>query len=210
MAFESVPIKNEARPNDRVYEAASAPDNEIVAPDGWDGVVSLWKGKSGFKSRALVLALDPNAARFYNRPAGKSPGRYPLRLVDAPRGNPRMESSPMQVQVHTDNHIKGSEELVSKVEGEVRGVIDRFHDQITRVEVHLHDLNGAKKGDHHMRCLMEARVAGYQPLAVSCEAATLDEAVTGAAVKLEHSLEHTIGKLSQHKGRTSFGGEQTI
>ena len=64
MAFESVQIKNEARPNDRVYAAASAPDNEIVAPDGWDGVVSLWKWKSGFKSRALVLAPDPNAAIF--------------------------------------------------------------------------------------------------------------------------------------------------
>ena len=116
----------------------------------------------------------------------------------------------MQVQVHTDNHIKGSEELVKKVEGEVLGVIDRFIDQLTRVEVHLNDLNGAKGGDHHMRCVMEARISGHQPAAVSCEAATLDEAVTGAAVKLEHSLEHTLGKLAHRKGRTSFGGDQTI
>jgi ribosome-associated translation inhibitor RaiA len=115
----------------------------------------------------------------------------------------------MLVQVFTDDHIKGTEKLNGQVEAEVGGVIGRYGEQITRVEVYLSDLN-AKKGGIDKRCLMEARIAGHQPLAVSHEAATLDEAITGAAEKLERSLDHTLGKLGHHKGNTSMGGDQKI
>jgi len=116
----------------------------------------------------------------------------------------------MLVQVNTDNHIKGGEELARRVEAEVEGTLVRFGEQITRVEVHLHDENGPKGGDRDLRCLMEARVAGHQPVAVSCAAASLDDAVAGAVDKLEKALDHLFDKLTNHKGRTSFGGDQAI
>jgi ribosome-associated translation inhibitor RaiA len=115
----------------------------------------------------------------------------------------------MQVLVHTDNHIKGSDDLSSRVEATVDGALERFGEQVTRVEVHLHDLNGHKHGIDK-RCVMEARIAGHQPLAVTHDAASLDDAIAGAADKLENSLDHTLGRLDHRKGRMSFGGDQTI
>jgi ribosome-associated translation inhibitor RaiA len=115
----------------------------------------------------------------------------------------------MQVLVHTDNHIKGSDELSTRVEATVEGALERFGPQVIRVEVHLHDLNGHKHGIDK-RCVMEARLAGHQPLAVSHDAASLDDAIAGAADKLEKSLDHTLGRLDHKKGRTPLGGDQTI
>ena len=116
----------------------------------------------------------------------------------------------MQVQVHTDNHINGHEALIDRVTAEVEDSLERFAAQITRVEVHLEDMNAAKHGADDKRCLMEARLAGHQPIAASHKAASLDEAITGAAERLTHALDHTLGKLQHKKGRTSYGGDQII
>ena len=116
----------------------------------------------------------------------------------------------MQVQVHTDNHITAHQPLIDQVTTEVEDTLERFRDQITRVEVHLHDQNGPKHGSDDKRCLMEARLAGHQPLVASHDAESLNAAISGAAAKLEQIIEHTIDKLGHKKGRTSFGGDQTI
>jgi hypothetical protein len=54
------------------------------------------------------------------------------------------------------------------MEAVVRDSLDRFSEQITRVEVHLSDQNSDKKfGNEDKRCLLEARLAGLQPISVS-------------------------------------------
>ena len=116
----------------------------------------------------------------------------------------------MLVQVNTDNHIEGTEALSSQVEAVVEGALGRFGEQITRVEVHLRDVNGHKGGDHDKHCLMEARIAGHQPISVSHDAGNLDEAIDAAAGKLERALDHLFDKLGHKKGRTSYGGDQEI
>jgi ribosome-associated translation inhibitor RaiA len=103
----------------------------------------------------------------------------------------------MQVQIHTDRNIEGDAALTGSVEAVVRDSLSRFGDQVTRVEVHLSDLNGQKAGPDDKRCLLEARVAGRQPVAVSHEAATLHQAVTGAARKLKNNLAKTFGRLKR-------------
>jgi Sigma 54 modulation protein / S30EA ribosomal protein len=78
----------------------------------------------------------------------------------------------------------------------VRGALDHFSNRITRVEVHLSDQNSDKKpGTADMRCLLEARLAGLQPIAVSHQATTLEQAIEGAAEKLKHSLDTVLGRL---------------
>ena len=116
----------------------------------------------------------------------------------------------MHVELNTDNHIAGGDALSRRVESEVEGALGRFGDRIVRVIVHLHDENGPKSGDRDKRCLMEARVAGHQPVAVSHESESLDDAIASAAEKLEHALDHILGKLENKKGRVSHGGEQVI
>jgi ribosome-associated translation inhibitor RaiA len=99
----------------------------------------------------------------------------------------------MQIQINSDHHITGSPELAGQVQALVRDTLDRYSDRITRVEVHLNDINGVK-GGADKRCLMEARLGGLGPVAVNHEAENLDLAINGAMEKLERALEHKLGK----------------
>jgi ribosome-associated translation inhibitor RaiA len=107
----------------------------------------------------------------------------------------------MQVLVNSDHHIVGGEDLTERVRGVVEGRLERFAGRITRVEVHLNDLNGSKLGERDKRCMMEARVGGLKPIAVSHEAPTLTEAIHAAADKLERAIGHSLGKLGESPGR---------
>jgi ribosome-associated translation inhibitor RaiA len=73
--------------------------------------------------------------------------------------------------------------------------VDRFADRLTRVEVHLNDVNGPKHGERDKRVTMEARVPGRAPVAVANEAGSLLEAIEGASRKLERALEHAFGRM---------------
>jgi ribosomal subunit interface protein len=115
----------------------------------------------------------------------------------------------MQVEVRTDNNISGSAALIENVAQELREALGRFGKQITRVEVHLRDVNGPKKVGDDKSCLLEARLAGRQPLVVSHEAGSLRLAIDGATDKLERALDKLLDKLNERKGRPSFGGEET-
>lgn len=102
----------------------------------------------------------------------------------------------MQVQFNTDESIDGHEALGRHAEDVVRKELDRFTGQVTRVEIHLKDVNSEKFGENDKHCLMEARIAGRQPIAVNEQAATLHQAIDGAARKLKRSLDATFGKLA--------------
>ena len=112
----------------------------------------------------------------------------------------------MQVQVTTDNHIDGSEGLTEHVRATVESAFVKYQDRITRVIVHFTDENSHKTGENDKRCAMEVRPAGHQPLGATNLASTMDEALDGAADKLVHMLEHTFGRLGNHKGGMPMGG----
>lgn len=101
----------------------------------------------------------------------------------------------MLIKVNTDNHIDGSAEMAAGVEAVVEDTLAHFAERLTRVEVHLSDENSHKGGDRDKRCVMEARAQGLQPIAVTHDAGTADEAVDGAAEKLKHALETHFGRL---------------
>ena len=102
----------------------------------------------------------------------------------------------MIVQIHTDPNIESTEALKNQVEALVAGAVARFADRISRVQVHLGDENSsAKGGANDKRCMIEARVDGRPPIAVTAQAATLDEAMDGAADKIERSLARDMERL---------------
>jgi len=101
----------------------------------------------------------------------------------------------MHIQVNSDNSIEGREELATRVEAVVEEALSRFSNQITRVEVHLSDENSHRSGQNDKRCMMEARLENRRPTAVTHRAATLDQAINGAADKLQRSIESTLGRL---------------
>ncbi|VVP78398.1 hypothetical protein PS925_00241 [Pseudomonas fluorescens] len=101
----------------------------------------------------------------------------------------------MQIQVNSDNHIQSSQRLEEWVRTTIESTLERYEEDLTRVEVHLADENGDKPGPHDMRCQLEARPKGHQPISVTHRADSLEQAIDGAAEKLEHALEHLFGKL---------------
>lgn len=101
----------------------------------------------------------------------------------------------MQIQISTDHNIEGHEALATQVSGVVENALSRFSEHITRVEVHLSDENSDKKSSYdNMRCMIEARLEGRQPIAVTHQADTLDQAVDGAADKLSRLIETILGR----------------
>jgi hypothetical protein len=114
----------------------------------------------------------------------------------------------MQIQINTDDNIAGREELAHRVEAVVNSALSRFSNKITRVEIHLSDENAGKSANNDKRCLMEARPAGRQPISVTHQGDTLEEAYTGAAEKLQRSLESSMGRQSGQKGGATIRKEE--
>ena len=102
----------------------------------------------------------------------------------------------MILEIHTDNYIKSSDDLKAQVEAQVASAVERFADRISRVQVHLGDENSDSKGGAaDKRCMMEARLEGRPPIAVTHKAPTLEQAMDGAAEKLERSIDSMLGRL---------------
>ncbi len=100
----------------------------------------------------------------------------------------------MLIQLNHDESVEGHEALGRHAEEVTRKALERFDDHVTRVEIHLRDVNGEKAGDRDKHCLMEARVAGRRPIAVRDQADSLHQALDGAARKLVRRLDSTLGK----------------
>lgn len=104
----------------------------------------------------------------------------------------------MQVQIHTDHHIEGTEAMNHWVSSSVKDALARFSAQISRVEVHLSDENSGKKtSPENKQCMLEARLEGHQPLAVKHHAASLNQALDGAAEKLVRLIDNTLGRTAR-------------
>ncbi|OAI15592.1 ribosomal subunit interface protein [Methylomonas lenta] len=106
----------------------------------------------------------------------------------------------MQIQINTDHNIEGHEAMAAHVSSIVESALSQVSDHITRVEVHLSDENSDKKhGNVDIRCMMEARLEGHQPVAVTHHAEALHPAVDGAADKLCRLIDSTLGRLRDQK-----------
>ena len=116
----------------------------------------------------------------------------------------------MQIQINTDRNIEGDAGLTSHVSSTVEAALSRFAGHISRVEVHLSDENSSKKeSKEDIRCMLEARITGKEPVAVTHEAATIHQAVDGALDKLTRLLDSTLGKQRDKRGRQASPGADT-
>ena len=104
----------------------------------------------------------------------------------------------MLIQLNTDKNLVGTEKLSAYLNSFISEELSRFSHQITRVEVHLSDENGPKEGQNDKRCLIEARLEGMKPIAVTNNANTHEQAVEGAIEKLKTSLDSMLGRMRNH------------
>jgi ribosome-associated translation inhibitor RaiA len=108
----------------------------------------------------------------------------------------------MQIQVNTDRNIEGHEAMAEQVSGVVENALSRFSTRITQVELHLSDENSNKKGGNDdIRCMIETRLEGLRPIAVTHQAATVEQSVDGAADKMVNLIETTLGRIQRKERR---------
>lgn len=104
----------------------------------------------------------------------------------------------MIIQFNTDKNINGDEEHELYFSARIEESLKRFESSLTRIEVHLSDVNSSKDGLNNKLCLLEARIEGMQPISVSCHADTIETSVDGALNKLKASLTTILGRLQNH------------
>lgn len=101
----------------------------------------------------------------------------------------------MHVQINAAEGIKVSEALAQHIHRSLETVEKRFGDRVTRIEVHLKDINGPKGGpDKH--CMLEARLRGLDPMKAESTSEDAYNGVRLAAERLEKVLDKRIGKLA--------------
>ncbi|MFC9999932.1 ribosomal subunit interface protein [Nocardia sp. NPDC127526] len=110
----------------------------------------------------------------------------------------------MQIQVFADKHIGGGAALIEQARDAIESILDRFADQLTRVEAHITDVNGHKGGSEDKKCNLEARIKGQPPVATNHKAPTAEEAYLGAAESMAHLLDSRFGRLHHTKGGESI------
>lgn len=103
----------------------------------------------------------------------------------------------MKIQFNTDKTINGDERHRQHFTTLLEDGLKRFDSHLSRIEVHLSDENGEKEGLKDMKCVLEARIEGRQPLVVTCQAAKPELAVSGAMDKMKSAMDTIIGKLKE-------------
>lgn len=114
----------------------------------------------------------------------------------------------MKIAVSTDTRTDRKAATAASYSTIVESGLSRFANRLTRVEVHLSDINGPKGGVDR-RCAIEARPASHQPVAVNHEATSDLEALRGALDKMSRKLGSTFDRLDDHRGGTSASGLPT-
>ena len=102
----------------------------------------------------------------------------------------------MLIEVRTDGNIQGSEQFSDRVKTVLQTALDRFGDRIRRVDVHLSDAISNKIGHDDKCCMIEARRDGREPIVVTHQETTMDQAIHGAVDSLKKSVESAFGKES--------------
>jgi ribosome-associated translation inhibitor RaiA len=110
----------------------------------------------------------------------------------------------IKVQVNASNDIDNKDSLESWASDFLNEQLARFDQDLTSIEVQLTDENHAVKGGVDKRCMLEARVNGRTPVAVTNYGTNQNLAIRGAADKLEHALDHALGKVREHRVRETI------
>ena len=100
----------------------------------------------------------------------------------------------MKILVNSDSSIAMDAKLAKNIMGEAAEILDRFSDRLTRVEIHLTDIDRGKTGKVDKRCLVEVRAAKMKPLVASAQTREVTTSVSQAMAKISRALNTSLGK----------------
>lgn len=104
----------------------------------------------------------------------------------------------MIIQLNADNNLDIHAEFGDTLKEMLTNGLSHYSEHITRLEVHLSDKNSGKHAPNDKRCMLEARLEGKQPIAVTAEANTYEQAAKAATDKLKALLQTIIGRQRNH------------
>lgn len=104
----------------------------------------------------------------------------------------------MIIQINAGKNLNVNKEYSSQLDSLLTEELSRYSEHITRLELHLSDQDGTKESLCDKKCILEVRLEGRQPIAVSATSNTYDQAVDSAIDKIKASLNTIIGKLRDH------------
>lgn len=103
----------------------------------------------------------------------------------------------MIIQLNADKNLTIHTEYENQIIEKLSKELHRFTEHITRLEVHLSDENGNKSGIDDKKCVLEAKIEGRPPIAVSSLGQNYDLAINSTIDKLKSSLTTIVGKLKE-------------
>ncbi len=98
----------------------------------------------------------------------------------------------MKIQVNTDGIVDGSQQVIDSINNAIAGTLNRFKDQITRIEVFLS--SDKPSGMAEQQCALEARIENRPAITVTHKAPSSDLAVKGAVEKMKTALTRSNGR----------------
>lgn len=104
----------------------------------------------------------------------------------------------MIIQLNADKNLTIHADYESQINEKIKKELERFSSFISRIEVHFSDENGSKSGQDDKRCLLEVRLEGRSPVAVTNIGQTYDVALAGALSKAESAIHTIVSKLKAH------------
>jgi len=104
----------------------------------------------------------------------------------------------MTIQINTDKTINSDHKMQEYFTSQIEGTLKRYESLISRIEVYVKDENGSKDGINDVSCILEARLNGRQPIAITSQAGTLELALASGMSKIESALESILGRIQHH------------
>ncbi len=101
----------------------------------------------------------------------------------------------MYIQINADKNLNVRDTFAKKLKTFISEKLQRFDENLTRLDVHFSDINGRKAGVMDKQCAIEARLNGKPPLAARALGDNYELALKGAIEKLMASLERITGKM---------------
>ena len=100
----------------------------------------------------------------------------------------------MKILVNSDSSIAMDARLAKHIVGEASELLDRFSDRLTRVEIHVSDIDRGKTGKVDKRCLVEVRPTRMKALVASAQTKDVETSVNQAMRKMVRVLNTSLGK----------------
>lgn len=103
----------------------------------------------------------------------------------------------MDFQFNTDNIVDGTQGLADKAEARVRHTLRHVTRRLTRVEVHIRDVDGLNNRPDGIEARIEARPRNGDPLGASARGGDPMQALSAALDSLSAKLSSHLGKADR-------------